>query len=87
MSLPYAKYLSYTYFQDMDTGDTVEQRNEALKVLNSRRESYDEARKTTASRREAWKRDIMLCQVLDDMDDATLMGAASPSSSRIKMEY
>ncbi|CAG9529769.1 unnamed protein product [Cercopithifilaria johnstoni] len=72
--------------EDMNVGESVEQRIGTVEgAVSKRRSSYDEARKTTASRREAWRRDIMLCELLDNMGDTDLERRLSPS--RIQMEY
>uniref|UniRef100_A0A0R3RY47 C2H2-type domain-containing protein n=1 Tax=Elaeophora elaphi TaxID=1147741 RepID=A0A0R3RY47_9BILA len=67
--------------EDMNVGESVEQRVGAMEsAVSRRRSSYDEARKTTASRREAWRRDIMLCELLDNMSDTDLERRQSPST-------
>lgn len=72
----------------MDVGESVEQRVRTVEsAISKRRSSYDEARKTTISRREAWRRDVMLCELLDNMGDADLERRLSPSTSRVQMEY
>lgn len=80
--------LDFWHFQDMDVGESVEQRVRTVEsAISKRRSSYDEARKTTISRREAWRRDVMLCELLDNMGDADLERRLSPSTSRVQMEY
>lgn len=56
-------------------------------AISKRKSSYDEARKTAVSRRDAWRRDIMLCEFLDNMSDTDVERRLSPSTSRIQMEY
>ncbi|VDM97751.1 unnamed protein product [Thelazia callipaeda] len=64
--------------------DLVEQRDE--KNIG-KRSNYDEARKTAISKKEDWKRDILLCELLDSVDDDDFEQRSSPNSSRIKLDY
>ncbi|VDK77200.1 unnamed protein product [Litomosoides sigmodontis] len=74
--------------EDMNDNELVEQRVGTVKgAVGKRRSSYDEARTTSVSRREMWRRDIVLCELLDNMGDTDLERRLSPSTSRIQMEY
>lgn len=70
----------------MSDCDSVEQRGTVENVIITR-SRYDEARKTALSRRKAWKRDVMLCEMLDNMSDTDLERRPSPSTSGVQMEY
>uniref|UniRef100_A0A0R3R2H4 C2H2-type domain-containing protein n=1 Tax=Brugia timori TaxID=42155 RepID=A0A0R3R2H4_9BILA len=69
--------------EDVNVGVSIEQQVGAVETeISKRRSSYDEARKTTVSRREAWRRDVMLCELLDNMGDADLERRLSPSTNK-----
>ncbi|VDK69483.1 unnamed protein product [Onchocerca ochengi] len=70
------------------SGESLEERVGAIEdTISKRRSSYDEARKTIVSRREAWRRDVILCELLDNMGDTDTEKRLSPSTSRLQMEY